>query len=115
SVAPATSETIPPANPYAIRQGPGTDLASLKNEVIAAENQGAAGWVPLVFHQICNACDSDWISQSDFSSFLDWLSGEVAAGRVIVKTVQQVVGGSVQPVVNGPAAPPAPNGYNTLK
>src|SRR5581483_10645233 len=102
-------------DPYAIHDGPGTDLTSLKNEVIAAENQGTGGWAPVVFHQICNACDTDWISQSDFSGFLDWLSGEVAAGRVIVKTVQQVVGGATQPVVNGPAAPPAPNGYSTLK
>jgi peptidoglycan/xylan/chitin deacetylase (PgdA/CDA1 family) len=115
SVTPATTETIPAADAYALHQGPGSDLTSLKNEVIAAENQGTGGWAPLVFHQICNACDTDWISQSDFSGFLDWLAGEVAAGRVIVKTVQQVVGGSVQPVVNGPAAPAAPNGYNTLK
>jgi peptidoglycan/xylan/chitin deacetylase (PgdA/CDA1 family) len=115
SVLGATSESMPPADAYAIREGPGNDLTSLKNEVIAAENQGTGGWTPLVFHQICNACDTDWISQSDFSGFLDWLSGEIAAGRVIVKTVQQVIGGATQPIVNGPAAPPAPNGYSTLK
>jgi peptidoglycan/xylan/chitin deacetylase (PgdA/CDA1 family)/archaellum component FlaF (FlaF/FlaG flagellin family) len=113
AVTPVVAESIPPADPYAIRTGPGTDLTSLQNEVTAAEQRG--GWAPLVFHQICNACDTDWISQSDFSGFLDWLSGEVAAGRVVLKTVQQVVGGATQPVVNGPAAPPAPNGWNGLR
>jgi peptidoglycan/xylan/chitin deacetylase (PgdA/CDA1 family) len=113
AVTPVVSESIPAADAYGIRTGPGTDLTSLENEVIAAEQRG--GWAPLVFHQICNACDTDWITQTDFSGFLDWLSGEVAAGRVVVKTVQQVVGGAVQPVVNGPAAPPAPNGWNGVK
>jgi len=35
----------------------------------------------------------------DFTTFLDWLKGEVESGRVVVKTTDQVIGGSVQPPV----------------
>jgi hypothetical protein len=36
----------------------------------------------------------------DFTSFVNWLQGEVASGRVIVMTTDQVIGGTVQPPVS---------------
>ena len=91
-------ETIPPANPYAIRVGSGSnDLQALKDAVTAAENNGG-GWVPIVFHQICNACDTNWVTQSDFSAFLDWLKTRESNGTA-VRTMQQALGGSVKPAV----------------
>jgi len=53
------------------------------------------------------------ITQADFTSFLDWL-GQQSGNGVVVETVQQVIGGAVQPAVQGPALPPPPNGTNAL-
>jgi peptidoglycan/xylan/chitin deacetylase (PgdA/CDA1 family) len=105
------AETIPPADPYAIRiGGDSSNLTTLEAAVTNAENSGG-GWVPLVFHQICNGCDTNWITQSDFTSLLDWLQTQ---SGVVVKRVQDVIGGSMQPAVAGPGFPAAPNGFNVL-
>jgi peptidoglycan/xylan/chitin deacetylase (PgdA/CDA1 family) len=109
-----TAETIPPADPYAIRTGTSSgDLTTLKNTVLAAERAGG-GWVPIIFHQVCNACDGNWILPADLQAFLDWLQPRAANGTV-VKTVGEVVGGAVQPAVAPPAPPPAPNGFNVVR
>ena len=106
-------ETVPPQDPYAIHEGASSsNLSDYENAVLNAESHGG-GWLPLTFHQICNACDANWITQSDFTSLLAWLQGQEANG-VLVERVQDVIGGSVQPAVPGPAAPPAPNGANVL-
>ncbi len=114
---PPPSETIPPQDPYAIRvagsAGSGISPSKLESYVTKVEQTGG-GWAPLVFHQICNACDPNAISQSDLAAFLDWLQPRAANGT-IVKTVGDVIGGTVKPPVNGPAAPPPPNGTNALR
>jgi peptidoglycan/xylan/chitin deacetylase (PgdA/CDA1 family)/archaellum component FlaF (FlaF/FlaG flagellin family) len=110
----ATSETIPPSDPYAIHEASGSgDVTTLENAVIAAEQSGG-GWVPLVFHQICDACDSNWIRPADLGAFLDWLQAREANGTM-VRTVDQVIGGAVRPAVQPPPRPPAPNGSNGLR
>ena len=53
-------------------------------------------------------------TQADFTSFLDWLQQQAANG-VTVQTVQQVIGGGVQPAVQGPPLPAAPYGSNPLR
>ncbi|MEA2212401.1 MAG: hypothetical protein QOF83_2349, partial [Solirubrobacteraceae bacterium] len=106
-------ETNPPADPYAIRSGASSStLAAYESAVTNAEQRGG-GWVPVTFHQICNACDTDWITQADFSSFLTWLQGQQGNG-VVVSRVADVIGGSVKPAVTVPF-PPAPNGQNVLR
>ncbi len=106
-------ESIPPANPYAIRMGSGSNsLSALESSVSNAEATG--GWVPLTLHDICSGCSTVSISQADFTSLLDWLQGQSTNG-VVVETVAQVVGGSVQPAVVGPAAPPPATGTNGLR
>src|SRR5205823_1267705 len=77
--------------------------------------QNGGGWLPIVFHLICNGCDPNAFSQSDFSSFLGWLQQQVGGGQVSVQTVRQAIGGAVQPGVSGPPAPPPPNGANALR
>jgi peptidoglycan/xylan/chitin deacetylase (PgdA/CDA1 family) len=107
-------ETVPPLDPYAIHQGASSSkLSDYENAVLNAESHGG-GWVPLVFHQICDACDANWITQSDFTSLLAWLQGQEANG-VVVQRVQDVINGPLQSAVPGPAAPPAPNGWNALR
>ena len=81
---PPPSETMPPQDPFAIRvagsAATSVTLATLKSYVTKVEQNGG-GWAPLVFHQICNACDANSISPTDFSDFLDWLAPRSAAAR----------------------------------
>ena len=104
--------SIPPPDRYATRvvgyapDGP----KSLEDKVTAAEKSGG-GWVQIVYHGLCTSCGVNGTSPADFKSFLDWLQPRAAHGTV-VRTVHDVIGGSVQDSVPGPALPPAPNATN---
>jgi polysaccharide deacetylase/Big-like domain-containing protein len=104
------TESIPPADPYAINTPDSVQsnwtLSDLKNLVTGGEKAG--GWMPIVFHHVCNGCDTYGVTPSIFSSFLAWLQGQ----NVSVQTVSQVMGGSVQPQVTAPQVQPAPPGTN---
>ena len=95
------AETIPPPDAYATRTPPnpkqGTTLATIEGYVTAAQANGG-GWVQLVFHNICNACDAYSITQADFTTLLTWIQSQEPGG-VTVQTTAQVVGGSIQPPV----------------
>jgi len=89
----------------------------MEQTVTNAESNGG-GWLPFNLHQICvtgtSGCDPVYsVSPTLFDNFLTWLQGQASNG-VAVKTVQQVIGGSVQPAVTAPAVPPAPVGTNAL-
>jgi peptidoglycan/xylan/chitin deacetylase (PgdA/CDA1 family) len=92
------AEPIPPPNVWEIRTQDNTrswtTVQDLQNAVMNAEATG--GWITLVFHHICDGCDSYAITQSNFQAFLDWLQPRSANGTV-VKTVQEVIGGPSQP------------------
>jgi polysaccharide deacetylase len=115
------AESIPPADPYQINTPDDaetdTTLADMENEVTEALNHGG-GWLAFSFHQICaqgtSGCDPTYSwSPTNFQAFVTWLKGEELRG-VQVKTVQQVIGGSQQPAVTAPAAPPAGIGNQAL-
>jgi len=92
------AETIPALDTWAIRTQSSvkstTTVQDLENAVTNAEATG--GWITFVFHHICDGCDSYSISQSNLQAFLDWLQPRSANGTV-VKTMQQVIGGPLQP------------------
>ena len=96
------AETVPPADPYALRTPEGittqTRLADLERYVTNAETHGG-GWVILTFHGICdNRCtDANSMRPAIFTAFLDWLGPRKANGTV-VRTVGQEFG----------MAPPSP-------
>ena len=114
----ACSETVPPLDTYSIRTPNAlettTTLADMKAMVTNAENSGG-GWVPLEIHDICDGPNDPllpagapcyapgMVTRALFNQFLDWVKGEVDAGRVQVKTVHEVVGGALQP--RTPVAP----------
>jgi peptidoglycan/xylan/chitin deacetylase (PgdA/CDA1 family) len=113
------AEPIPPADLYATRTPDDVNttwtLQDLKNTVTRAEANG--GWLALNFHHICDACDPPSIRADVLDEFLAWLrprSGSTS--QTTVKTVQQVVTGSVKPPVT-PTPPPAPgdSGVNTVR
>lgn len=90
------TEDIPPPDPYAILTPcclrSTTTVATLRRYVETAERR--RGWVPLVFHRVCDACGGDTpapsMSSSAFSALIEWLAARANAGTV-VETVADVV------------------------
>ncbi|WP_340120989.1 Ig-like domain-containing protein [Methylobacter svalbardensis] len=98
------AETVPPANPYYISTNNSvistTTLADMQNYVIQAETNGG-GWVPLVFHNICDGCGTLAVSPATLDAFLTWLEARTSQSTY-VRTVHQVMSGDY------PAPPPPP-------
>jgi peptidoglycan/xylan/chitin deacetylase (PgdA/CDA1 family) len=88
------ANTMPPANLYDVRTMPSvagaTTADSLEAYVIAAEQHGG-GWVPYVFHHVCDACSAAQVRPTVLAEFLDRLQARGA--RVV--TVSNVVGGGM--------------------
>lgn len=99
------AETLPPANPYYITTNASvastTTLEDLKSYVMQAETNGG-GWVPLVFHRVCDGCSSLAVSPSVLDAFLIWLEARESQDTY-VRTVHQVMSGDY------PAPPPPPD------
>lgn len=115
------SEATPPADPYYTRALDQTSsswtLNDLQQAVINAENSGG-GWVQYTFHHICdNACDPLSVTSATFQQFTQWLAARAATNNTVVRTVDQVIGGTVKPVVStaGTTPPAAPPGVNGIK
>jgi peptidoglycan/xylan/chitin deacetylase (PgdA/CDA1 family) len=105
----ARAETVPPANPYAVRTPSQVDtswtLRDLENVVTTAE-RGGGGWVPLIFHHVCRGrCGDLSVSTGTFSAFVRWLAQRHRFGTV-VRTVSQVTGGGARPIVAARPAKP---------
>jgi hypothetical protein len=83
--------------------GSGDKVSTLESFVLNAETDTqSADWVQFVFHRVCDAstgghCGAYSISPGDLSAFLDFLQAEVNAGRVVVETTAQVIGGQLNP------------------
>lgn len=101
-------ETIPPGNAYALRTiavdaAADENLQDLESFVNAASANGG-GWLPITFHDVCDANASDYsdcmskygsVDDQIFGQFLAWLAaagqpGGAPAG-VVVKNVCQVM------------------------
>lgn len=107
---------IPPPNLYQVRTNgsvrSSTTLDTLKLYVTQAEQNGG-GWVPFIFHHICDGCDEYSVSASTLGAFLDWLQSRAPDG-VEVATVHQVIGGTVLPPADGGSTPPPPPPSDTV-
>lgn len=116
----AYAETIPPGDPFYIKApdqvGTTWTLDDLKATVTNAETTG--GWVELTFHHICaTACDVDGLSvtPTTLTAFATWLAARSATNNTVVKTVNQVIGGSVKPIVTAPSTPAPGPGVNGVQ
>ena len=97
------ANTIPPADPYAIRTVPAvkksTKLSTLQQYVFNAEASAQANgsaWLVFVFHHLCDAhCGPYVISPDKFGTFLAFLQTQSANG-VVVKTMADVMDGGVK-------------------
>ena len=107
--------TLPPADPYDTAAPDEVDntwtLADLQALVTNASANGG-GWLQYTFHHIGTGIDPGsgvadplTVSTALFQEFATWLSQQVTAGTITVKTVKDVIGGTTKPTVNGPAAP----------
>ncbi|MGE5134281.1 MAG: polysaccharide deacetylase family protein [Gemmatimonadota bacterium] len=102
------AETVPSANPYAIRTPGQVDgrwtLAGLQRLVRSAQRSGG-GWVPIVFHHICTApqCGPLAVRAPLLDAFARWLAQQRSSG-VQVRTVGDVMGGRPRPLVTAPPA-----------
>ncbi len=100
------AETIPPQILYAMitpdSVKTSNTLQDLENYVTQAEQHGG-GWVQIVMHHVCSGsgCDTLSVSPGTLSAFLDWLQ----ARGTPVKTVHEVIGGTLAPPVSGPPPP----------
>jgi hypothetical protein len=95
-------ETMPPVDDFRIRTpSPGTSLETLQRHVLQAEDNGG-GWVPLVFTNVCVCPEEgeDAISPTEFATFVEWMTERPPT--TMVKTVDQVMGGPLKPVVGDP-------------
>jgi peptidoglycan/xylan/chitin deacetylase (PgdA/CDA1 family) len=101
------AETIPPADPYSTRAPDSVDgfwsLEDIEDLVTQAENHGG-GWVQLTFHHINEGGGAYSITLAKFAALLDWLQQRAGQGTE-VKTVNQVIGGSLRPGGPGPVPP----------
>jgi peptidoglycan/xylan/chitin deacetylase (PgdA/CDA1 family) len=96
---------VPPTNLYEIRTNDSihsdTSLATLEEYVTDAEQNGG-GYVPIVFHHVCDGCNPDSITAANLATFLDWLQQRAPATQV--GTVDQEIGGDVEPPTAGGTA-----------
>ncbi|MFP2924583.1 polysaccharide deacetylase family protein [Pyxidicoccus sp. 3LG] len=101
------AERMPPADPYVLRTVSSveatTTLQDLQDAVLRAE-QGGGGWVTFVIHDVCDGCGPLAISPATLDAFLAWLAPRAMLGTT-VRTVHEVIGGSIRPVVSGPPPP----------
>ena len=105
------SDTFPLPDVYAINTPDSVQstwtLANLESVVSNAESVG--GWLPIVFHHVWDDQCGHLRSHNEiFGAFLAWLQTQ----NVSVKTVNQVIGGSVQSSVTAATVPPAGSGVN---
>jgi peptidoglycan/xylan/chitin deacetylase (PgdA/CDA1 family) len=87
------AESIPPAKPFDTRTSDSvldtTSLTTVERYVTQAERRGG-GWVQIVLHHVCDACDTYAISPSAFSTFVGWLARRASVGTVS-ETVREVI------------------------
>jgi peptidoglycan/xylan/chitin deacetylase (PgdA/CDA1 family) len=111
------AETLPPADPFATRIPQSvratTTLADIQGYVNAARDHGG-GWIQVAMHRICEACSEFAITAERLEALAAWLAAERDAGRVVVQTVDAVIGGPLLPAVAGPPPPPPVGGSNGL-
>jgi peptidoglycan/xylan/chitin deacetylase (PgdA/CDA1 family) len=111
------AETVPPRDfletdtPDSVRQS--TSLETLEGYVQQAEANGG-GWVQIVLHRVCSGCDIYSIAPDTLDQFLGWLAGRADQG-VSVRTVAEVVGGTLKDPVTPPPAPAALAKDNLLR
>jgi hypothetical protein len=91
------SESLPPRNAYELRTTSSrATVAGLERAISRAQESGG-GWVLVALDHLCRCPDrgDGALTPEQFEQFVRWVSARPGVG---VRTVNQVVGGSVRPV-----------------
>jgi len=90
----AGPEDIPPVDAFTLRAYPyivnDTSFSKLQRYVSGVRKEGG-GWLILIFHHVCDACDYFAVHPDVLQRFIQWLAEEQAQGRVKVRTVGEIV------------------------
>lgn len=82
-------QRFPLPDPYAVRAMPyvvsDTDLPKLQRYVNLSRNEGA-GWVVMIFHHVCEACDYYAVRPDILDQLIHWLARQQSLGNVKVET-----------------------------
>jgi peptidoglycan/xylan/chitin deacetylase (PgdA/CDA1 family) len=92
-------DTIPAQDAYALRAMPyivnNSNFSKMTRYINQTETNGG-GWTIFVFHHVCHDCDKFSVDPGTFSKFAAWLGGQEMNNGLIIKTVNEVVGGKMQ-------------------
>jgi peptidoglycan/xylan/chitin deacetylase (PgdA/CDA1 family) len=109
----ARAETIPPRDQFDIRTPIEVNsvhttwsAGTYESIVLQAQAHGG-GWVIFTIHAVCSRNCPLGVTPSILSQVAGWLHGQAARGTV-VRTLRQVIGGTVRPSVAGPRTRPIP-------
>lgn len=95
-------ESLAPLNPFALKAMPfivqDTTFAKMFRYVQDVEADGG-GWAIFIFHHVCDDCDQFAVDYDTFVKFAEWLNQQQINNGLTVKTVNEVIGGEVQPGV----------------
>jgi peptidoglycan/xylan/chitin deacetylase (PgdA/CDA1 family) len=108
------AESVPPPDPFLIRApAQVTDEWTLEDlQRLVTEAEAVGGWLPITFHEICErqSCSDIGVTVELFQQFLAWLQPRSQSHGTVVQTVDEVIGGEVQPLVNDASFVPEPVG-----
>jgi len=92
-------DLAPPGDAFALQAMPyivsDTRLAKMLRYVVDTE-KGGGGWVIFIFHHVCDGCDQYAVELDTFSKFAGWLGDQQKNNGLVIKTVDEVIGGEVQ-------------------
>lgn len=93
------AEALPPKNPYYLRSveiRAGMTGAQLAGFVEETERAGG-GWIVFPFNRVCQGCSRYEIAPAALDDLFARVKAMVAAGDAAVVTVQEAIGGQLQP------------------
>ncbi|PQZ97009.1 polysaccharide deacetylase [Arthrobacter sp. MYb224] len=80
-------------------------VEDMQNLVLNAEENGG-GWIQITFHHLCpSSCNEISVQTEDFAQFVSWLKDREQKTGTVVRTVDEVVGGPIRPIVDEPELP----------
>ncbi len=98
------AETLVPRDGYRVRTSfsfvSTTPVGDAERAITAAVQRGG-GWVPLVFHEVCDSCSALAVRPARLESLLAWIKTQRSHG-VVVRTMGAVVGGRALPLLRSP-------------
>ena len=95
-------EVVPPGDPFALQAMPyivqDTDFSKMFRYVQEVAGEGG-GWAIFVFHHVCDGCDQYSIDLDTFTNFANWLARQRDKNGLVIKTIDEVIGGEMKPGV----------------